>query len=111
MAQATPKTDETRGRPWWRRPVVRFFTAIGVGVPFWLMVPDTDLWFLGFVAWIPWIWLIDDLNVKQAFFYGLVSGISAIAVGYFWMTELLSRFAFPEFNPDGSSLTQDDALD
>lgn len=57
------------------------------------MVPDSDLWFVGFFVWIPWLWLIDDLNVKQAFFYGLVSGVSAIGTGYFWMTELLTQFA------------------
>jgi apolipoprotein N-acyltransferase len=44
--------------------------------------------------WVPWLWLIEELDPKAAFVYGLIAGVSAISVGYFWMTELLQRFAF-----------------
>lgn len=58
----------------------------------WLGVPDTDLWWLGFVGWIPWFWAIDGQSPRRAFFYGLGAGIVAVFVGFYWMTELLVRF-------------------
>ena len=89
------------GRKWQLR-AKRFGIAWAVGTLFWLSVPDTDMWWLGFVMWAAWLWMIEDMTPKQALFYGFISGVSAISVGYFWMTELLLRFAFPPEHPDGS---------
>lgn len=95
-----PATAPARSR--WRPRLKRAAFAAASGCLFWAAVPDTDLWWLGFVMWVPWMWLVEDLRPKAAFGYGLITGVSAIAVGYFWMTELLQRFAFQEFNPDGT---------
>jgi apolipoprotein N-acyltransferase len=86
----------------WRPRLLRAGFAVATGCLFWAAVPDTDLWWLGFVMWVPWLWMLEDLKPKAAFVYGMISGVSAIAVGYFWMTELLLRFAFHETNPDGT---------
>jgi apolipoprotein N-acyltransferase len=71
----------------------RLAASVLCGCFMWLGVPDYDLWWLGFVAWLPWLWAIDGQTPRRAFGYGMVAGVSAISVGYFWMTELLMRFA------------------
>jgi apolipoprotein N-acyltransferase len=59
----------------------------------WICAPDVDLWWLSFVAWIPWLWAIEGLRPRRAFAVGLIAGIFSVFIGFFWMTELLTRFA------------------
>jgi apolipoprotein N-acyltransferase len=94
-----PDASSTSARR--RRLAVRLAAAVAIGPCFWAAVPDTDLWWLGFLCWLPWLWLTEDLSPRAAFWFGLVTGVSAISVGYFWMTELLTRFAFPPTSPTG----------
>ncbi len=62
----------------------------------WMAAPDLNWWWLSFIAWIPWLWSIRDLGPKRAFMIGWISGLFSVFVGFFWMTELLTRFAgFP----------------
>ncbi|TPV94747.1 MAG: apolipoprotein N-acyltransferase [Myxococcales bacterium FL481] len=75
-----------------RVDVPRYLAAGACGCMMWLGVPDFDLWWLGFVGWLPWLWAIDGQSPRQAFKLGLFAGICALFVGYLWMTELLVRF-------------------
>ncbi|MCA9695788.1 MAG: apolipoprotein N-acyltransferase [Myxococcales bacterium] len=55
--------------------------------------PDYDLWWLAFVGWIPWLWSMEGLRPKAAFFYGWLTGTITVFWGFLWMTALLTRFA------------------
>lgn len=58
--------------------------------------PDIDLWWLGFVGWVPWLWAVDGQSPKRAFLYGWVAGTVAVFGGFFWLGDLLGRFGgFP----------------
>lgn len=61
-----------------------------------LSCPDYDLWWLGFFAWIPFFAAIEGLAPRQALGYGWLIGCSTVLWGFFWLTELLVKFAgFP----------------
>ncbi len=79
--------------PGWGDFGLRVLAAVATGVMMRAGVPDWNLWWLGFVGWIPWLWAIDGQTPRRAFLLGWISGITAIFIGYFWMTELLTRFA------------------
>lgn len=55
--------------------------------------PDRSLWWLGFFAWIPWLWAIEGLSGKKAWMYGWLAGTITVFWGFIWMTELLENFA------------------
>lgn len=58
--------------------------------------PDYDLWWLGFVGWVFWLAAIEGLAPKKAFWLGWLCGVATVFFGFFWLTELLIRFAdFP----------------
>lgn len=58
--------------------------------------PDHDQWYLAFVGWIFWLAAIEGLAPKRAFWYGWLCGTATVFFGFFWLTELLTRFAdFP----------------
>lgn len=80
-----------------KHPVpVRTAAAASSGLMLALGMPDPGLWWLGFLAWLPWLWAIEGRRPLAAFGYGLVTGVVFIGIAYFWMTELLMRFAeFP----------------
>ncbi len=68
-------------------------------------VPDHDMWWLGFVGWVPLMAAIDGQRLRAAYLYGLLAGVVAVFVGFFWMTELLTRFAgFPLYAAAGIHL-------
>lgn len=75
---------------------LRILAASLAGVAMFLGSPDIDLWWLGFVGWVPWIWAIDGQSPKRAFWLGSITGTIAVFGGFFWLGELLERFAgFP----------------
>jgi apolipoprotein N-acyltransferase len=77
-------------------PIVRTAAALSSAVCMVLACPTYDLWWLGLVGWVPWYWAIDGQRPKQAFLYGWLTGIVTVFWGFFWMTELLTKFAqFP----------------
>lgn len=93
-AEAPDGTDPSNATaPTWRDFAMRSAAAALTGVFMALGVPDWNLWWLGFFAWLPWLWAIDGQRPGRAFKLGYVSGIVAVFIGYFWMTELLTRFA------------------
>ncbi|HEY8375433.1 MAG TPA: apolipoprotein N-acyltransferase [Nannocystis sp.] len=58
--------------------------------------PDYDQWYLAFVGWIFWLGAIEGLAPARAFWIGWACGIVTVFFGFFWLTELLLRFAdFP----------------
>jgi apolipoprotein N-acyltransferase len=59
----------------------------------WLSAPDFDLWWLAFVGWVPLLWAIHERPRRHAFFYGWIAGFVSVFIGFFWMSELLTRFA------------------
>lgn len=61
-----------------------------------LCCPEYDLWWLGFFAWIPMFAAIEGLRPRAAFAYGWALGCATVFWGFFWLTELLTKFAdFP----------------
>ncbi len=71
----------------------RLLAAVATGSAMWLSAPDFDLWWLAFVGWVPLLWAIHDRPRRHAFFYGWISGFVSVFVGFYWMSELLTRFA------------------
>lgn len=53
---------------------------------------DYRVWWLGFVAWIPWFWMQEDATPRRAFFYGWLCGTLTVFVGFRWMSVLLVKF-------------------
>lgn len=61
-----------------------------------LACPTFNIWWLGFVAWVPMLIAIEGARPKAALFYGWVVGFITVFWGFFWMTDLMTRFAmFP----------------
>jgi apolipoprotein N-acyltransferase len=79
--------------PKWRARTARIGASALSG---WLVsvgVPNGDAWWVGFLALVPWLWAIEGRRPRDAFLYGLVGGVVFTVLGYWWMTELLMRFA------------------
>lgn len=58
--------------------------------------PDTDLWWLGLVGFGFWLAAIEGLRPTRAFWLGWACGTATVFFGFFWLTELMLRFAgFP----------------
>jgi len=72
---------------------LRILAAAATGSAMWISAPDFDIWWLAFVGWVPLLWAIHDRPRRHAFFYGWIAGFVSVFVGFFWMTELLTRFA------------------
>ncbi len=61
-----------------------------------LCCPNYDLWWLGLVAWVPYFWAIEGLRPRQAMLYGWLTGTLTVLWGFFWLSNLLTKFAhFP----------------
>ncbi|MEX1363539.1 MAG: hypothetical protein AB1Z98_10455 [Nannocystaceae bacterium] len=58
-----------------------------------LCCPDYDLWWLGLVAWVPYFWAIEGLRPRQAMRYGWLVGTLTVLWGFFWLANLLTKFA------------------
>jgi apolipoprotein N-acyltransferase len=86
MTEATPHLTR------WHRLAL---AALSV-VPMVLCVADWDIWVLGYVAWIPMLAAVDGTRPRQALFWGWLVGTFTVFWGFFWITELLVKFAgFP----------------
>lgn len=80
-----------RGPRFW--DPLRLLAAAATGSAMWISAPDMDVWWLGFIGWVPLLWAMHERPAKHAFFYGWLAGFVSVFVGFFWMTELLTRFA------------------
>ncbi len=58
-----------------------------------LCCPDYDLWWLGLVAWVPYFWAIEGLPPRRAMLYGWLTGTLTVLWGFFWLSNLLTKFA------------------
>lgn len=76
-----------------RDTTLRILASLATGGLFVLAIPRTGAWWLAFGAWVPLLWAIEGQRVRRAAFYGLVAGLSMTWFGFYWMTELLARFA------------------
>jgi apolipoprotein N-acyltransferase len=71
----------------------RCAAAATSGLLFSTGMPGQDLWWIGFFAWLPWLWAIEGRRPVAALGYGLVTGTVFIGIAYGWMVGLLVRFA------------------
>jgi apolipoprotein N-acyltransferase len=62
-------------------------------VPMVLCVAHFDIWLLGFVAWVPLFAACEGQRPRRALLYGWLTGTFTVFWGFFWMTELLTKFA------------------
>ncbi|MCA9653880.1 MAG: apolipoprotein N-acyltransferase [Myxococcales bacterium] len=85
MAQADSPRPRTRAQ----RTIAALLSTVGMV----LCCPDYDLWWLGCVAWVPYLWAIEGLPPRQAMRYGWLTGTLTVFWGFFWMTNLLTKFA------------------
>jgi len=84
----TPPRSPSR----WTRLGLAGLAAVGMV----LACPTVSIWWLGFFAWIPMFAAIDGTSPRASLFYGWVTGCITVFWGFFWLTELLTRFAeFP----------------
>lgn len=58
-----------------------------------LACPDYDVWWLGFVMWVPLFAAIDGARPKAALGYGTLTGAITVFWGFSWLSELLTKFA------------------
>jgi apolipoprotein N-acyltransferase len=86
------RMDRLNQRPRFWDPL-RLLAAAATGSAMWISAPDIDVWWLGFIGWVPLLWAIHERPAQHAFFYGWLAGFVSVFVGFFWMTELLTRFA------------------
>lgn len=75
-------------RPW-QRAVAMAATATAAV----LANPTFDLWPLSFVILVPYLWATEGLTARRAFVWGWLGGTVAVFWGFFWIQELLTRFA------------------
>lgn len=90
MASASAPTGATSvERPTWQRLLL-----VGLSVcAMVLCCPDYDIWWLAFVAWVPYFAAIEGLRPGKALLYGWLVGVGTVFWGFFWLTELLVKFA------------------
>lgn len=68
--------------------------AVVSGAMWVLASADFDIWPLAYVAMVPGLWLIERAPTRRrALLYGWISGLSVNALGFYWITELLTRHA------------------
>ena len=91
VGRASP-AGPTRPPPRFWDPL-RLLAAAATGSSMWLAAPNMNLWWLALFGWVPLLWAIQDRPPRHAFFYGWISGFVSVFVGFFWMSELLIRFA------------------
>jgi apolipoprotein N-acyltransferase len=58
-----------------------------------LCVAHYDIWLLGFLAWVPLFAACEGCRPRGALFYGWLTGTFTVFWGFFWLTELLTKFA------------------
>lgn len=70
----------------------RAFAALVCAAGMVLGTADYRVWWLGFVAWIPWFWMQEGTSPRRAFMYGWLCGTVTVFVGFRWMSVLLVKF-------------------
>lgn len=88
---AEPPAEPTHKQRFW--DPLRILAAAATGSAMWISAPDYDIWWVAFFGWVPLLWAIHDRPRRHAFFYGWIAGFVSVFVGFFWMSELLTRFA------------------
>lgn len=85
MAEATT----VRSRTSLQRIAAALLSTVGMV----LCCPNYDLWWLGLFAWVPYFWAIEGLAPRKAMLYGWLTGTLTVLWGFFWLTNLLTKFA------------------
>ncbi|MBA3546339.1 MAG: apolipoprotein N-acyltransferase [Nannocystis sp.] len=75
------------------RPWQRLLASLVCAACMVLGSPDVSWWWLGLVGWVPWLYAIEGLGPKKAFWYGWLTGTITVFWGFIWLTELLDKFA------------------
>jgi apolipoprotein N-acyltransferase len=90
-ADMSPGTDE----PGLSRAELarRLLAAVACATCMVLGSPDVSWWWLGLVGWVPWLYAIEGLRPKQAFWVGWLCGTITVFWGFIWLTQLLDKFA------------------
>lgn len=81
-----------------RRPLALLLAVVsGVMVfmsfPF-STVPDSNLWPLGWVALVPFLFVLHGRRPKAAFWYGFLTGLVTNFGGFWWISEVLRDFGY-----------------
>lgn len=71
----------------------RLVAAVACAACMVLGSPDVSYWWLALVGWVPWLYAIEGLTPKKAFWVGWLTGIITVFWGFIWLTELLDKFA------------------
>lgn len=91
---AAPEKFPAKSDPpgaWW----LRLAAALFAGCLWFLACPDFDYWPLAWVAMVPMFWAVERAHTpRQAFFYAWMCGVVGNGGGFYWVVELLRRFAF-----------------
>ncbi|MCH9686324.1 MAG: apolipoprotein N-acyltransferase [Deltaproteobacteria bacterium] len=94
MAQRTKAQRPANARPPVARSTIqRLIAALASTVCMVLCCPNYDLWWLGLVAWVPYLWAIEGLRPRRAMLYGWLVGTLTVLWGFFWLSNLLTKFA------------------
>ena len=88
-----PPMASTEERPDRQDRLLRVGAALVTALMIRAACPDWDVWWLGFVFWVPLLWAIDGIAPGRAFRLGWLTGTVTVFVGFVWMTELLIRFS------------------
>ncbi len=84
----------TASRPQWSRGWRAAILCIFSGCLWFLACTPHDLWLLAWVAMVPALFVLDRCSTaRRAGFYCWISGAVTTAGGFYWMIELLRRFA------------------
>ncbi len=67
--------------------------AIVSGVLYFLAFPGMDLWPLGFVALVPLRLALCGQKPEHAFWFGWLTGLTLISLGFYWMVGMLVSFS------------------
>lgn len=92
-AAAEPDTESEPEAPR-QNPWVAVGVSILSGCLWFLACADFDIWPLAWVAMIPSMWVIENAPTRRrALFYGWITGLVANLGGFYWIANLLERFA------------------
>ncbi len=71
--------------------------AVLSGALYWGAFPGVDVWPLAFVAWAPLLVAIYDQPPRRALWLGLLQGLTANVLGFYWLFGMLKTFSgFPD---------------
>lgn len=86
---ATTTTNAASERKLWQR----LLASVACATCMVLGSPDVSWWWLGLVGWVPWLYAIEGLTPRKAFWVGWLTGIITVFWGFIWLTQLLDKFA------------------